>query len=335
MRFDGKTRKLARFDGIWKWSRACSAHPSRPAGRTGRRPCGRVACARTLSLVALAFLLLPGCGSDSTGPQSKDEIAVFGYLYVNETMGGGNAIYITRTRPIDEVYDAEEAAVSNALVTLQREGAGGPDTLSMIDPGLYANPRIRIGPGQTYHLSVEIPGRPIITATTTTPDSFAVLHGPIADPDSMIQSTIAESYPIVLTCPNEEQIFLVDVFCREEWQDARYVIRFGSEDGPRDFAEYGGASGPPRHLLAYFRIKDIEHEDLDGPDGPMPVAYRITWYGDMMAFYGRQQVGVFSIDGNYYNYLYRDHPELNGGIAGGIGVFASACRKQYLVNVTE
>jgi hypothetical protein len=284
---------------------------------------------------ALALLLLLGCGGDTTGPQSKDEIAVFGYLYVGETMNGGNAISITRTMPIGEVYDVEEAAVSNALVTLRREGDGGPDTLAMIDPGLYANAGIRIEPEQAYHLSVEVPGRPTITPTTTTPDSFAVLRGPIVEPESMVQSTIADSFPIVLTCPNEEQIFLVDVFCREEWQDARYVIRFGNQDGPKDFAEYGGASGPPRHLLAYFRIKDIEHGDPDGPEGPMPVAYSITWYGDMMAFYGRQQVGVFSIDGNYYNYLYRDRPELNGGIEGGIGVFASACRKQYLVNVTE
>lgn len=284
-------------------------------------------------LATLAVLLFPGCGGDTTGPQSAGEIAVFGYLYVGEELSGAGPIYVTRTMPIDDTYNGEEAAVSDALVTLRREGGGGPDTLSLIDPGLYANHAIRIEARSTYHLSIEIPGRPPITATTTTPDSFTVLREPSLEP--MIHSAIADSFPIVLTCPNEEQIFLVDVFCREEWQDARYVIRFGNQDGPEDFAEYGGANGPPRHLFAYFRLKDIEHDDLDGPEGPMPAAFRITWYGDMMAFYGEQQVGVFSIDDNYYNYLYRDHPELNGGIVGGIGVFASACRMQYVVNVTE
>ncbi len=104
---------------------------------------------------------------------------------------------------------------------------------------------------------------------------------------------------------------------------------------PTDFTEYGGASGPPRHIFSYFRVKDIEHADPDGSDGPLPTVYRITWYGDMMAFYGKQEVGIFAIDANYYNYLYRDHPELNGGITGGIGVFASACRKQYFVYAKE
>lgn len=286
-------------------------------------------------LLALAALLLTACSGDTTGPESKDEIAVFGYLFVGETVHNGNAIYITRTEPVDRVYDDRAAAVTNALVTLRREGQERPDTLSMPDPGRYANPEIMIGSGETYHLTVAIPGRPVITATTMTPDSFAVLSEPVVDPDTMVHSTIADKYPIVLTCPNEEQIFLVDVYCNELWENARYVIRFGNHEGPEDYAEYGGASGEPRHIFAYFRIKDIEHGDPDGPEGPLPVAYRVTWYGDMMVFYGSQTVGVFAIDENYYNYLYREHPELNGGVNGGIGVFASACRKQYKVIAVE
>jgi hypothetical protein len=54
-----------------------------------------------------------------------------------------------------------------------------------------------------------------------------------------------------------------------------------------------------------------------------------------MAFYGQYEVGVYSIDDNYYNYLYRDHPERNGGVTGGVGCFSSACRKTYRVRVIE
>jgi hypothetical protein len=55
----------------------------------------------------------------------------------------------------------------------------------------------------------------------------------------------------------------------------------------------------------------------------------------MMVFYGRQQVQLLSIDDNYYNFLYREHPEESGGIIGGIGVFGSAYRKDYRVEVQE
>jgi hypothetical protein len=300
-------------------------------GRTSkfREICG----ARPLAFILLAMILLPGCGGDTAGPETKDEIAVFGYLYVGETVQDPRAIFITRTMPVGDFYNADSAAVTGALVTLQKDGAGEVDTLYMGLPGRYENPRIVIESKQTYRLEVVIEDRFVITATTTTPDSFTVLEGPRTLPDSMVQSTIADSFPIVLRCANEEQIFLTDVYCTEEWQDARYVIRFGNEDGPKDYAEYGGANDPPRHIFAFFRLKDIERIDPAGSPG-LPT-YRISWYGDMMAFYGQQEVGVFSIDANYYNYLYRDHPELNGGITGGIGVFGSACRKQYVVNVIE
>lgn len=270
--------------------------------------------------------LLTGCGEDTMGPETADEIAVFGYLYVNETVSLDNPIYVTRNMPIGELYDPEEAAVDDALVTLWEEGGSRIDTLALVGHGHYANPAIRVGSRRTYHLRVEIEGRQAITAATTTPDSFTVLRGPLPYPEQMVHSSIADSFPIVLSCENPEQIFLTDVYCMENWEDARYVIRFGDHDRPDDFEEYGGANGEPRHIFAYFRLKDIER------DGSI---YTITWYGDMMAFYGQQRVGIFSIDDNYYNYIYRDHPELNGGIAGGIGVFGSACKRQYFVEAVE
>ena len=142
----------------------------------------------------------------------------------------------------------------------------------------------------------------------------------------MRHAAIADSFPLVVSCPDPEQIFLVDVYCLEEYQNARYVHKIGPADHPKDYDEYGGDNGEPRHIQAYFRLKDL---------GIGEAGYRISFYGDMMAFYGEYMVGVFSIDQNYYNYLYRDHPELNGGINGGIGVFGSACRQQYHVKSVE
>jgi hypothetical protein len=95
---------------------------------------------------ALAFCAaLSGCAGDTTGPETQEEIAVFGYLYVGEAVNAANAIYVTRTRPIDETYDPDEAAVSGALVTLRDAAGGELDTLQMGEPGRYYNSSVVIG----------------------------------------------------------------------------------------------------------------------------------------------------------------------------------------------
>ena len=226
---------------------------------------------------------------------------------------------------MDEPYDAAEAAVQGALVTLRADDTGIEETLPMVAPGRYANPAVVIRPRTTYQLKAQVGGT-TIAARTTTPIAFDVLRAPRVLPEVMRHAAIADSFPLVVSCSDPEQVFLVDVYCLEEYQNARYVYRIGTAEHPKDLNEYGGNDRPPRCIRAYFRLKDLR---LEG------AGYPIDFYGDMMAFYGEYQVGVFSIDQNYYGYLYRDHPERNGGIDGGIGVFGSACRRQYHVKTVE
>jgi hypothetical protein len=278
------------------------------------------------ALLLATAITLSGCGGDSTGPKQRDEVALFGYLYVGESIVDSNAVYLTRTAGIEQYYDREDAAVTGATVSLRNEANGAVDTLRMVGPGLYANPAVTIHPRTTYTLTADIGGGEVITAITTTPPPFEILAAPREIPGEMEQASIPDSFPIILRCADPEQILIVDVYCLEDWRDAISIHPFGDDDRPNDYQEYGGDDGEPRHIFAYFRAKDIDHEgDL----------YRIGFYGDMMWFYGRQQVGVFAIDANYYNYVYRDHPELNGGVTGGIGVFGSACRRQYLVRAVR
>jgi hypothetical protein len=275
--------------------------------------------------LALLALLLAGCGGGPTRPKYVEEIALSGYLYVGETVSASNPILLTRTRPVDELYDAGEAAIQDAVVTLRADDMTVEDTLRMVEPGRYANSAIVIRAHTTYHLRARVGGA-TITASTTTPNAFDVLRAPRVLPDVMRHAAIADSFPVVVSCPDPEQIFLVDLYCLEDWQNARSVLTIGLGDAPSNYAEYGGDNGEPRHIQAYFRLKDL---------GGGASGYRISFYGDMMAFYGEYRVGLFTIDSNYYNFLYRDHPELNGGISGGIGVFGSACRRQYHVRAVE
>jgi hypothetical protein len=277
-------------------------------------------------LLVVALLAIAGCSGDTTSPTTRDEVVIFGHLYVGEQLDESNAVLITRTRPVGEYYDPEEAVVRGARVTLEREGSLTPDTLRMVRDGYYANPDISIDPLTTYHLRVEIDGEGPITATTTTPHPFTMTSEPREIPGIMRHEDIPDSFALKLTCEDPEQILLLDVYCLEDWEDARYINPFGDHDRPDDYDEYGRDNGEPRHIYAFFRIEDVDRE-VDH--------YRISFYSTMMVFYGRYQVQLMSIDENHYNYLWREHPEESGGIQGGIGVFGSACRERYDVEVVE
>ena len=287
-------------------------------------------CLGPVLAVLLVAILLSACGTGSTKPKFDEEIVLFGYLYVGGTVSDTVAIRLDRTRPVDEYYDEARAAVLNAVVTLRADSSAADRpaeeyTLPMTEPGVYATTGVVIREKTTYHLKAIIDGK-TVTATTTTPLAFETPREPrVLSVGVMSQSAIADSFPIVVACPDPEQIFLIDVYCLEDWQSARFIHQFGgNEDTPQSYDEYGGDSGEPRHIVAYFRLKDIRQSDQ---------GYVVGFYGDMMWFFGQYLVGVFSLDENYYNYLYRDHPELHGGVNGGIGVFGSACRKQYAVKV--
>jgi hypothetical protein len=281
---------------------------------------------RILAGLALGLTLtaLAGCAGDTTAPPTRREISVFGYLYVGEAITEENALRISEVRPIDDYYDPAEAAISGAVVTLQKHG-GAPDTLPMVRPGYYANPEVVIDSQTSYDLRVLIPGRAPISATTATPTAFVTHREPRVLPGSMRIGDIPDSFTIALSCENPEQMLLLDVYCQENWQDARYIDPPGSHDHPDDYDEYGKNNGEPRHNFGYFRFKNLEKEGDDR---------LVNFYDAMMVFYGRYTVTLLAMDDNYYRYLYLDHPEENGGIVGGIGVFGSACRTQYQVRVT-
>ena len=274
---------------------------------------------------ALVAMLLPGCGGSPTRPKFVEETTVFATLFVGEPMTADIGLSIMHTRPVDRPYVLEEAAVRGAVVLLQAEGAAAPDTLKMAFAGRYSNSSVVIAPRTTYHLTV-LEGSRTLTATTTTPAAFTVSREPLAVPATMAHASIGGAFPIVLDGPDPEQIMLVDTYCQESRENAHYVHPIGDHDVPKDDKEYGGAQTPPRNTLFYFRLDDLP---------PDPAGFRLGFYGDMMQFYGRYTLGLYAIDTNYYNYLFRDRPETHGGVVGGIGVFGSAARRTWHVKTTR
>lgn len=280
--------------------------------------------ARMTLLLILSAIALQGCAGDSTGPGTRREIAVFGHLYVGEAVDTVNAIHVIEVMPIDDRYVRDEAAVSGARVTLAADG-GEPRTLEPAGPGAYAAPDLTVAPSTGYTLRVELPDGRVLTARTVTPPRIDISGGPPAPPLEVRHEALQDSFPIFVLCEDPQQVLLTDVYCLERWQDARWINPIGPDDGPTDYEEYGRDDGQPRHIFAYFRVDDVVSDERGA---------LIDFYGAMMAFYGSYQVHVSAIDENTYAYLYKDHPEESGGIVGGIGLFGSACRREWRVRVT-
>ncbi|MCK4546474.1 MAG: DUF4249 family protein [Candidatus Eisenbacteria sp.] len=278
--------------------------------------------------LGLVLVVFSGCGEDVNKPGTESTYVLFGYLYVGETVSEENAIFLAWTRSIEETYQREDAVVSGAVVTLRREGSVVRDTLEMVEPGYYANPDVAIGPLETYHLDVYIGGNLEITSTTTTPNAFTIETDLREAPLTMVHGDIPDSFGVLIDSPDETQIFMVDIYCTEDWQDAVFLegYQHGQRNHPDDYERYGGDNSEPRHICAFFALDDLEK------DGDRFV---LDWYSAMMVFQGTYDVAFLTIDDNYYNYLYRDFPERNAGVVGGIGVFASACRKAFCVEVVE
>ncbi len=135
--------------------------------------------------------------------------------------------------------------------------------------------------------------------------------------------------PVFLDGENPDQIVMVDMYCNESWQNAEYINAFFGEDKPADRQSYdGGADREPRHIRGLARMRELASDNFPG-------RLVIDWYSSMIVFYGSNTMQILAIDDNYHNFIYREHPELSGGIEGGIGVFGSVCGETYRLQVLK
>lgn len=285
---------------------------------------------KLLAALLILVIVSAGCSNEEDDPAYREEVTIFGYLFIDEAITPENAIYIGKTMPLDEEYSAYGSALSGLTVTLQQMDTGSSYTLTeaLDRPGFYSNSSVVIRERTTYQLALTYNGR-LVTAQTTTPWPIEMVQEPAEMPDSLVYDDIPVTNPAVFRCvdPTEEQVCYVDVYCLEEWEDARYIHPFLGQEYPNDEEEYeSGPDGEPRHIYGYLRLKNFDQQGDN---------YLFDWYGGMFWFYGRYQLGFYSLDDNYYNYLYREHPELSGGVENGIGVFGSADREIYFVKVVE
>jgi len=276
-------------------------------------------------MVALMILISISCDKNPTGPDYQKEITIYGYLWGNESLNADRAILVSYTRPVDEKYSLSDAIPQNAVVTLKNESTG--EVIQLDDspdrPGFYFNDSLTIEPKTTYTLTVDADEK-TITASTTIPPALILETNLLYDERNHVyRDNLGFNKPVTLDCENEEQIIYVDMYCNESWQNAEYIDNFGPHEKPEDREQYDqGKNAEPRHIQAFMRLKDLKTEFYPGE-------YVVFWYHSMIVFYGSNTMQILAIDDNYHNFLHKEHPELNGGVNGGIGVFGSVCGEDF------
>lgn len=285
-------------------------------------------------LFAILFIcLLIACDKNPSAPDYQQEITIFGYLWANETLNADHAIMMAYSQPVTSFYDNEKAAITGAKITL-KDVTNNAVPYHLNDsperPGFYFNDSLMIQPNTTYKLRVEVDGK-VATATTTVPPELVASTKLSEDTINYVyRKNLGTKYPILLTCENDAQLVLVDMFCNESYDKAEYIYPFHEKHKyPDDQEEYdGGRNAEPRHIMAFAKLKDFASDDYQGQ-------YVVFWYSSMIVFYGSNTLQVLAIDENYHKFIYSEHPEFNSGVKGGIGVLGSVYGKKYELMVLK
>ena len=280
--------------------------------------------------IGLTVLCFTKCEKNPQNSVYRKEVTVFGYLWGNQPLGLSNAISIHYSQPLDREFSFESAAIQNARVTLTDSVTGESWALKdEQNPGKYFNENLVIRASTTYLLQIETDDR-IITASTTVPPAPAFETDLKTDEVNVeFQKNLGYEKPVRVTCEHclDSQMLLVDMFCDEPYENARYINPFFGQDKPTSQEEYdGGINGEPRHIQAF-----VSYQDLVSPD--FNHDYVIYWYASMIVFYGRYTMQIMTVDDNYLNFVFDEHPMLSGGIQGGIGLFASMCGQTFQLNI--
>lgn len=290
---------------------------------------------RLFSLAVSAAVLLlaaAGCEKNPGRPDYRRELTVFGYLRGGERLTADRAIWIAYTRPITEFYEASGAALVDGDVTLADTADGAVVRLREQSgkPGYYFNDSLTVLPKHTYRLRIEADGK-TITAETTVPPVLETSTTLRSDTVNVVKpENISRERPITLSCEDPDQIILVDLNCNETYSNAEYIHPFlDSRKFPENREEYdGGVNREPKHIMVFARLRNFV-----SPDNPGQTV--IFWYSAMFVFYGSSTLEISAIDDNFHRILYKEHPELEGGINGGIGVFGSMCSATFKLLVVK
>lgn len=254
--------------------------------------------------VLLSCLLALACGcsgerdpGDLVGPTGGGTIAVDGRLLVGQ---GVPPIIVSTTLSPDRPFDLDNAVLQGAHVivyTADGDTMVYEEAIRHYRPSLPNRPSATyVRPGTTYFLRVEAPDGRLVTAQTTTPDSFSVREWLLLDETTLaVRERLGSRFEYVVRPDSVNQLV---------YQDGLVEARF--ERGTAlafQMALWNLETDSPLIIDADFLdeddLDDLDRRSssppLDAPDGYVRLPWLAVW------FEGRHQFAVYSIDRNWYD----------------------------------
>jgi hypothetical protein len=296
------------------------------------------------NLLMLSIVLISACG-DNTASLRYKEMGNFlsGILEEGEYIDSSRAIKIGKTQSLEyldwELLSCQEAEVrleeywqntKTDSILLQWNG----EARGYVDQ----HQQLKITAGRLYRIKVILPDGNEMTAETTVPrhievpgDSLTATEPAFGDYPSdgewleLALENANQQHPLQVAVNDDAEFNLyLEFYCLEEYQNAEYTYPPGDNDFPVDENEYMGDSRQyPRRNISYYMYQ------------PENGIVNINSYQSSILFYGRTQIGVYSIDSNYLQYLYKSDGYTAGGVVGGIGIFGSSTGKMLYSRVIK
>ncbi len=244
-------------------------------------------------------------------------------------------VVLTKSIPINQVYDFNAQAVSGATVSVRELAADGSVAAvipyQLASPGKYRaiDSAQLVKPLTRYRLEISIPGYDrLITATTLVPDTFRV---------RALNST-------TLPYQSEEQFEANLTKSEYPGRQTYYIITTTALDvsmGMTPFYEQFNDNGRDVTTVSSGIIHQLNYIAL--PDGSINLKY--PWLA--VAYFGPNRITFFAIDDNVYDFVRSASVQLGGSttspgeienvisnIDGAIGVFGSMSSASTVITVS-
>ncbi len=282
--------------------------------------------------IGVLLMTVFGCDlMDASRDTFEPEVIIESYQAAGEQL---KPVFLSRTVPVDAVYDFDQHAITGAEVRVSRlDGDGSPvDVIAYVEsdtlPGMYqAAESHTVRPLGTYRLDADVAElQAAVSAVTVVPDTFSLVSASV----DTLRYLSSDQLELVITrsdYPGRQNIFLFEVLAmlpRVELLTpfAEALYREVLEDTDEGLDELISGSSPPLNEGNYD----------PNPDGTLTL--RIPWF--TFSFFGPNQLTANAIDDNLLDF-YRSQFVQQGGstfspgeipnvlerVSGGRGVFGS------------
>lgn len=265
----------------------------------------------------------------SCDPYSDDSyreyVVVESYLVAERRLPD---VYVSTTLPADQTYSFDDAAVTEAEVTLhlltETDEIESTYNFIVTNPGVYRSNAIHlVQPRRTYLLEVDLEGHGLISARTTVPDTFRVT-GTI--PETLIYQS-DDQLELTIT-PNEnpgrQNVYIFNTIADDPVYENLTPFYRGifDNDDESDLEDF-------RNNASNLVNEGNFEQNEDGS-----INLRFPWIG--VAFFGDNLIITNSLDRNIFDFIRSQDVQLGGStlspgeipnaiynIDGGIGVFGA------------